>query len=192
VSIATRKARARKAALARRKAAHEAAHEAGRARPAVDNLLALLATGPAGAIAGYMPIRTEIDPLPAMRELARRRTVAVPVVLGPGRPLAFHRWAPDMPMQVGAFGAMIPREAIAVTPRIVILPLVAFDRRGFRLGYGGGFYDRTLEGLRARGPVLAVGLAYGAQQVERLPVEPTDQPMDAVVTERGVLEFPRD
>ena len=65
------------------------------------------------------------------------------------------------------------------------MPLLAFDARGYRLGYGGGFYDRTLEGLRARGPVCAVGFAYGAQEVAQVPTEPTDQPLDLIVTEAG-------
>ena len=72
-------------------------------------------------------------------------------------------------------------------PEILIVPLVAFDRQGGRLGYGGGFYDRTLEGLRAKGPVLAIGFAYAAQETEALPLEPTDQPLDMIVTESGVL-----
>ena len=184
--IATAKAAARTAAFARRKAAR-AAHTG---TTAARRLLGYLQAQPPGPVSGYMPIRTEIDPLPAMRELAETRTIGVPVILGPGQPLAFHRWTPDAVMQDGPFGAKIPQDATPVTPRILILPLVAFDSRGFRLGYGGGFYDRTLAQLRAAGPVLAVGFAYAAQQAENLPIEPTDQPMDAVVTETGITEFP--
>ncbi len=183
--IGATKAAARSAAFARRKAAHAA----GAGAPAVGHLLRYLQAQPPGPVSGYMPIRTEIDPLPAMAELAGTRTIGVPVILGPGRPLAFHRWTPDTAMRDGPFGARIPQDPDPVTPRILILPLVAYDARGFRLGYGGGFYDRTLERLRAAGPVLAVGFAYAAQQAGSLPVEPTDQPMDAVVTENGVTEF---
>jgi 5-formyltetrahydrofolate cyclo-ligase len=72
---------------------------------------------------------------------------------------------------------------------VLIVPLLAWDARGYRLGYGGGFYDRTLEGLRARGPVLAVGFAFSAQEVDAVPTEPTDQRLDALVTEKGVTVF---
>ena len=69
------------------------------------------------------------------------------------------------------------------------MPLVAFDARGYRLGYGGGFYDRTLEGLRARGPVTAIGFAFAAQELEEVPVEPTDQPLDRIITEAGEIRL---
>ena len=89
----------------------------------------------------------------------------------------------------GPFGASVPALGEEIVPEIVIVPLVAFDRQGGRLGYGGGFYDRTLEGLRARGPVLAIGFAFGAQEAEGLPLEPTDQPLDMIVTEKDVLSI---
>jgi 5-formyltetrahydrofolate cyclo-ligase len=76
-----------------------------------------------------------------------------------------------------------------VTPQILIVPLLAFDARGYRLGYGGGFYDRTLQGLRAAGPVTAIGFAYNAQEVAQVPTEPTDQPLDFIVTEAGIRAF---
>lgn len=179
------KALARKRAFARRKAAHAAGGDAA----ANENLLQFLKPHFGKPASGYMPIRTEISPLPAMAELARHAPVGVPVILGPGQPLVFHRWKPGAPMKDGPFGAQVPVEEEEIAPQVVILPLVAFDARGFRLGYGGGFYDRTLEGLRKHGPVLAVGLAYAAQQDEDLPAEPTDQPLDAIVTEAGVMRF---
>jgi 5-formyltetrahydrofolate cyclo-ligase len=89
----------------------------------------------------------------------------------------------------GVFKAMIPEDGAWVEPSVLIVPLLAFDARGYRLGYGGGFYDRTLEGLRARGPVLAVGFAFAAQEVAEVPTDATDQRLDAVVTERGVTVF---
>ena len=92
-------------------------------------------------------------------------------------------------MMPGEFGAAIPAEGAWIEPEVLIVPLLAFDARGYRLGYGGGFYDRTLEGLRARGPVLAVGFAFDAQEVAEVPTEPTDQRLDAVVTESGVRLF---
>jgi 5-formyltetrahydrofolate cyclo-ligase len=90
-------------------------------------------------------------------------------------------------MVKGEFGAMIPEAGDWMIPQILIVPLVAFDRRGGRLGYGGGFYDRTLEKLRATRATMAIGFAYAAQEDENLPLEPTDQPLDLIVTEQGVI-----
>ncbi len=140
-------------------------------------------------ISGYMPIRTEIDPLPAMATLAISGPVGVPVIVGDARPLEFHRWQPGCALKDGPFGAQVPIEVAQITPSVVFLPLLAFDRRGARLGYGGGYYDRTLEILRTKGPVLAVGFAYSAQEIAQVPTEATDQRLDAVVTEKYVLEF---
>ena len=92
-------------------------------------------------------------------------------------------------MKKGAFGAFIPTQEHIIVPTVVILPLLAFDARGYRLGYGGGFYDRTLERLRSQGPLLSVGLAYSGQEMEDVPTEATDQRLDALVTETAVLTF---
>jgi 5-formyltetrahydrofolate cyclo-ligase len=89
----------------------------------------------------------------------------------------------------GEFGARIPAEGAWLEPEVLIVPLLAWDRRGYRLGYGGGFYDRTLERLRSRHPTLAVGFAFAAQEVPEVPTEPVDQPLDAIITEEGVLTF---
>jgi len=113
----------------------------------------------------------------------------VPVIRAAGEPLTFSRWRPGCAMTKGPFGAMVPEDGEAVEPEILIVPLVAFDRSGGRLGYGGGFYDRTLELLRSRRPTLAIGFAYTAQEDTQLPLEPTDQPLDMVVTEREIMEF---
>ena len=185
--MATRKAAARKAAFARRKAAYDPA--AG--QMACNHLLEYLKPHFSRAVAGYMPIRTEIDPIPAMTELSRSGPVGVPVIRGKGQPLEFHRWKPGAAMAEGPFGARVPENRELVVPEIVILPLVAFDDRGYRLGYGGGFYDRTLAQLRASGPVLALGFAYAGQWADDLPVDATDEPMDALITEKGVTRFER-
>ncbi|QCO56859.1 5-formyltetrahydrofolate cyclo-ligase (plasmid) [Pseudorhodobacter turbinis] len=165
-------------------AARKAAFAAGQGQ-AAEILADFLAPHSGRALAGYMPMRTEIDPLPAMA--AHVGTVGVPVIIGEGQPLRFREWSPGCAMVPGAFGALIPPEGAWVTPEVLIVPLVGFDRRGYRLGYGGGFYDRTLEGLRARGPVLAVGFAFSAQEMPEVPIEATDQPLDVIVTERGVI-----
>lgn len=177
------KAFARKAALAARKVAHAR----GQSEAACLRLSEALEPFAGQPIAGYLPLRSEIDPLPAM---ARHfGPVGVPVVLGPARPLIFRRWTPETPLIPGDFQTLIPAEGEEIFPRVLIVPLVAFDARGYRLGYGGGFYDRTLEGLRARGPVTAIGFAFAAQELEEVPVEPTDQPLDRIITEAGEIRL---
>ncbi|MEL6479222.1 MAG: 5-formyltetrahydrofolate cyclo-ligase [Pseudomonadota bacterium] len=184
--LAEAKARLRKTALAARKAAHLSG--SGAAEAARDHLLASRLLTGAGVIAGYRPIRSELDPTPLMETLhVAGHRVAVPVIQGAGLALKFAAWAPGCAMTEGAFGAEVPADPVWLTPDLVIAPLVAFDRRGRRLGYGGGFYDRSLEVLRADAPVRAIGFAYAAQEVPNLPAEPTDQTLDAIVTEAGLL-----
>ncbi|MFD2174225.1 5-formyltetrahydrofolate cyclo-ligase [Rhodobacter lacus] len=177
------KAEARKEAFARRKAAF-----AGGQGAACEHLTsALMRFGPA-PLAGYMPIRTEIDPRRVMA--AHPGPVGVPVILGPGRALIFRAWTPQTPLVEGEYGAAIPEQGPEIVPRVLIVPLVAFDRRGYRLGYGGGYYDRTLEALRAKGPTTAIGFAFAAQEMDHLPIEPTDQRLDLIITEHGPI-WPR-
>lgn len=176
--IAARKAALRKTALAGRAGAH-----ADGQRDAERHLASVLAAHAGRVLSGYMPMRGEIDPLPAMA--GHDGPVCVPVVTGKGQPLAFRAWSPDAEMVAGAFGALVPASGAWLEPDVLIVPLVAFDSRGYRLGYGGGFYDRTLERLRAARPTVAIGFAYAAQEVDRVPVEATDQPLDIIVTERG-------
>ena len=182
--LEVQKQAARKAAFSRRKTAH-AAQDATCAA-----LLSELLAGYRGVpLAGYMPIRTEIDPRPAMAEASAHGLVGVPVITGAGQPLRFSRWEPDADLKEGPFGAMIPATNDFFEPEILIVPLVAFDDRGGRLGYGGGFYDRTLELLRSKRATMAVGFAFDAQQADELPLEPTDQPLNMVVTESRVVTF---
>ena len=180
------KAAARKAAFARRKEAH------ARNIPGAAGHLSEVLAGYRGVpLSGYMPIRTEIDPLPAMAEAAAHGPVGVPVIMGAEQPLKFSRWQPDGPLREGPFGAMVPEADDFFEPEILVVPLVAFDAKGGRLGYGGGFYDRTLELLRGKRATLAIGFAFDAQEAEDLPLEPTDQPLDMIVTESRVLQFSR-
>ncbi|WP_342068595.1 5-formyltetrahydrofolate cyclo-ligase [Yoonia algicola] len=175
------KAAARIAAFARRAAAHTP-------HIATAGYLSEVLAGYRGVpLAGYMAMRTEIDPTPAMAEAAAHGPVGVPVIIGAGQPLKFRVWEPECAMIKGEFGAMIPEAGDWMIPQILIVPLVGFDRRGGRLGYGGGFYDRTLEKLRAVQPTMAIGFAYGAQEDDDLPLEATDQPLDLIVTETGVI-----
>mgnify|MGYP005729141893 FL=1 len=141
------------------------------------------------SVAGYMPIRTEIDPLPAMTEMSFYGKVGVPVIQGMNKPLLIAEWTPSTEMIEGQFGAQVPVSKNFFDPELLIVPLVAFDRQGGRLGYGGGFYDRTLEKLKMKKPVLAVGFAYSCQEIEQVPLEMTDQRLDFVITEKAVLDL---
>ena len=183
MDLADIKATARKAAFARRKEAYSAAG------PGQAGHLSEVLAGYRGVpLAGYMPIRTEISPLAAMAEAAAHGMVGVPVIQGEGLPLEFSRWEPEAPLRDGPFGAKVPVQDNYIEPEILIVPLVAFDVQGGRLGYGGGFYDRTVERLRGRRATLAIGFAFDAQEADELPLEPTDQPLDMIVTESRILD----
>ncbi|HUF87741.1 MAG TPA: 5-formyltetrahydrofolate cyclo-ligase [Thermohalobaculum sp.] len=189
------KAALRREVFARRREAHAADGAAGgdAARVARDHFFAARLHTGARVISGYRPIRTEIDPTPLMEALhAAGHRLCVPVIEGQRQPLRFREWHPGAAMIEGPFGAEIPAGGDWLDPELLIAPLVAFDARGHRLGYGGGYYDRTLAGLRAKRRTLAVGLAFAAQQVAAIPHDPTDQRLDAVVTERGPIRFHRD
>ncbi len=141
-------------------------------------------------ISAYMPIRTEVSPLPAM-EAAHMRgyQICVPVVMGKSMPLEFHHWTPDTEMIEGAFGAMIPKDGQILEPDVIITPLLAFDMAGYRLGYGGGFYDRSFEQLSEKKKITAVGYAYSDQELMIVPREETDYRLDKIITEKGLLSF---
>ena len=146
----------------------------------------------AGAIvSGFMPLKNEIDPLPLLRRLSERGAqLALPVVAERGRPLVMRAWKRGEPLASGVWGIREPRpEAAAVEPDILLVPLLAFDRSGGRLGYGGGYYDLTLMQLRARKTVVAVGLAFAVQEIPAVPITLRDAPLDLVLTEREVVDF---
>lgn len=152
----------------------------------------LLRAKPGEVVSGYWPIGTELDVIPLLRQFAVAGAVtALPVADAPGRPLRFLAWKPGDPVDAAWGGIMVPRpESEEVVPSIVLVPMLAFDRDGYRLGYGGGFYDRTLAGLRARGRVLAVGVAFAGQEMEGLPRDRYDQRLDLLLTERFAWRFP--
>jgi len=176
------KMEARMAAFVRRKKAFEAQNGA------VSGVLSEVLAGYRGVpLAGFMPINTEINPLASMAEASVHGMVGVPVIEAPATPLKFAQWAPNTELMVGAFKAKIPAQIDWMIPEILIVPLVAWDPEGGRLGYGGGFYDRTLEELRAQRPILAIGFAFNAQMARNLPLETTDQPLDMIVTEDEVI-----
>ena len=138
--------------------------------------------------AAYLPIRDEVDLTAAIAALdSRGHAVVLPAVIGPG--LAFRRYRPGDALVVGAFGTRFPAaDAAELPPDVMLLPLAAFDRAGGRIGYGGGFYDRAVARLRADGvrPCL-IGAAFSVQEVNSIPLEPHDVPLDLVATERGLV-----
>ena len=177
--------RARRAALAPE--ARAAASLAVRERLIAWLASARLARG--SVISGYWPIRDELDPRPALQALAERgHRLALPVSIARGEPLTFRAWSPGEPLAPDVMRIEAPLSiAPAVTPALLLVPMLAFDRACRRLGYGAGFYDRTLAALRRSHATIAVGLAFSAQEVEQVPVASDDAPLDAVVTEIGLI-----
>jgi 5-formyltetrahydrofolate cyclo-ligase len=186
------KAERRIAARARRRAAHAAF--GARIGPILTaNFMAAFSLAPRAVVAGYNPINDEADVVPLMTALGRRgHPLCLPAVVTRDAPLAFRAWSPGAALVPGPMGILEPPAAAAVLrPEVVLVPLLAFDGSGHRLGYGGGYYDRTLAALRAGGRVLVVGVAYSAQEVDSLPGTEHDQRLDAVLTELGIVRFAR-
>lgn len=182
--IAARKSALRTLLKARRSTAH--ADPARRAALSQALVAALPAFARGRCLAGYMPLPSEADPRAAME--AHTGPLCLPVVVAPAAALAFVGWRPGQDLRRGAFGIAEPATGTACRPEVLIVPVLGFDAAGRRLGYGGGYYDRTLAALRrdGAGPVLALGLAYDAQECPSLPTEATDARLDAIVTEAGL------
>lgn len=153
------------------------------------HVLERFAPPPGAVAAGYWPLGREIDPRPLMLALAGRgHVLSLPVTGRRGTPLLFRRFRFGDALDAGRFGTRHPGEGAEVlTPDWLMVPLVAFDGSGVRIGHGAGYYDATLADLRARPGVVAVGCGYAAQRAERLPAAPHDQRLDAIATEDGVL-----
>jgi len=147
---------------------------------------------PSAVVAGYWPMNDEMNPVPLLKRLIKDGVqCALPVVVAKGKPLEFRDWHPDLALEDGPFGTSHPHASADVTsPGIVMLPLLAFDASGYRLGYGGGYYDRTLADMKSSGSsVLAVGIGYQSQQIDAVPHGELDQRLDWVVTENGTHQF---
>jgi 5-formyltetrahydrofolate cyclo-ligase len=168
------------------------AHRAALARACpdfADRIAGLdLPIGDDAVVSFYWPMGDEADPRALAARLgARGHALALPIVAQKKSPLVFRRWSEGDALVVHAFGMHEPAsDAPVVTPDVLLVPLLAFDARGHRLGYGGGFYDRTLASLKMK---LAIGVAYAGQEVDALPAMPHDHPLDMVVTESGVRAF---
>lgn len=147
------------------------------------HLAAALAPHRGTVLSGYWPMQNEADPRPAMA--AHDGPVCLPVVPGKAVPLLFRRWDGG-PLVPGPFGTAHPPDSQPLLrPDVLIVPLAGFDRAGNRIGYGGGYYDRTLQLLRETGPVTAIGLAFAVQELPDIPADPFDQPLDLIVTDKG-------
>ena len=183
------KARLREQAFARRDAllANEraAAAEAIAARP----FPVTITTGM--IVSGFSPMKTEINPLPLMRKAAQLGArLALPAIAGRGRPLIMRAYAFGDELARGQWGIREPKaEAPEVAPDILIVPLAAFDRAGHRIGYGAGYYDVTINAMRAKKKVIAMGIAFAAQEIASVPATERDARLDFVLTEREVIDF---
>ena len=183
------KAALRRDAMARRDAlpaeTRSAAAEAIASRPFP------LPIKPGTIVSGFMPLKSEINPLPLMRKLAEQGArLALPMIAGRGKPLIMRAWEFGAPLDRGQWDIREPKpEAAAVEPDILLVPLLAFDRAGHRVGYGAGYYDLTITQLRARKPTMTVGLAFAAQEVPAVPATPRDARLDLVLTECEVIDL---
>lgn len=159
------------------------------ARDAVGHFLHGVDVGKAEIVAAYWPIRDELDiKILIGKMMDAGQPVCLPVVLGPEQPLELRLWQEGAPLYEAGFGTLAPEDgAPRVEPDVILMPLLGFDRRGTRLGYGGGYYDRTLAHLKKR-PRL-IGFAFARQEIELIPRQSHDVPLDTVVTELGVRNF---
>ena len=141
-------------------------------------------------ISAFHSFGSEISTFELFDKLAAEGwTTALPVVIAKNTPLVFRQWAPGDPLVLGRWDIQVPpEEAPEVQPDVLLVPLLAFDRKGYRLGYGGGFYDRTLEKLRARKSVTAIGVAYAGQEVDEVPRDAYDQRLDWIMTEKETFK----
>jgi 5-formyltetrahydrofolate cyclo-ligase len=185
---AASKALLRAEAAARRRAVSEAG-AAAFARRIRDVGSSLVAEKAAATVAAYWPVKDEASPVLLLETLAAREiATALPVVVARGEPLLFRRWRPGETLVKVGFGLEEPQaDAPEVVPDLLFVPLLAFDRSGHRLGYGAGFYDRTLAKLRDARGAVTVGIAYAAQELPEIPAEPHDQRLDYILTERELI-----
>ena len=171
------------------KAVRAAAHDPGKAVELIQRFPAARFKG--AVIGGFWPIQTEIDIRPLMKALEDMgHVLALPCTPRPGKPLTFRHWACGEDLKRGPHNTREPfPEREEIFPDLVLVPLLAFTQRGERLGYGGGFYDRTLARLREKKQVFACGVAYCAQEADHLPIGPYDAPLSGMLTEDYFKEF---
>jgi 5-formyltetrahydrofolate cyclo-ligase len=187
-AVSDEKARLRREAVARRDALPAEARKAAAEAIAAREFPLAVASGT--IVSGFMPMRSEISPLPLMQKLAKAGAqLTLPKIAGRGKPLVMRAWQWGAPLDAGQWGIREPKaDAPEMEPDIVLVPLLAFDRAGHRIGYGAGYYDMTIAELRARKTVTAIGIAFATQEVAAVPATPRDEQLDLVLTEREVIE----
>jgi 5-formyltetrahydrofolate cyclo-ligase len=180
---------ARKLAAEQRSSAH-AALEGVASTLLMRHVFPILPAVEAKVVSGFFPYQSEIDVRTLLGKLAGEGwTTCLPVVVAKDQPLIFRRWYPGELTVSGKWGIAVPApESPELEPDVLLVPMLAFDRTGYRLGYGGGFYDRTLAKLRAVKPIIAIGVAYAAQEMPEVPHDHTDQRLDYIMTERELLQ----
>ena len=187
--VTTDKATLRSEALARRDA-----------MPAAERVAAVevvvqrpfpVSVKPGVIVSGYSPMKSEFNPVPLMRKFSESgAALALPVTPKRGSPLIMRAFAFGDEMASGVWGIREPKpESPEVFPDIMLVPLAAFDRNGHRIGYGAGYYDMTIARIRAMKPVVAIGIAFAAQEIERVPATAFDARLDLVLTEKETIDF---
>jgi 5-formyltetrahydrofolate cyclo-ligase len=189
ISIEQIKADLRRSAAARRDALP--AEERKAAAEAIAARAFPLPVAPGAIVSGFMPFKSEINPLPLLQQLeGAGARLALPRIVGRGHPLSMRAWEFGVPLTRGQWGIREPQaDAPEVDPDILIVPLLVFDRAGYRLGFGAGYYDMTLTALRARKTIIAVGIAFAAQEVPAVPRTERDARLDLVLTEREAIDL---
>lgn len=145
---------------------------------------------PTMVVALYYPVNDELDTMVLAKALSDKRVkLALPVVEKKNNPLVFREWQEHTPLENGHYNIPVPtNESPVVVPSHIVVPLVAYNSNGARLGYGGGYYDRTLALLRENHQICAIGYGFGAQHVDDLPTDKLDQPLDWIITEREAIK----
>jgi 5-formyltetrahydrofolate cyclo-ligase len=183
------KARLRREALAKRDAIPAEVRAA--AAQAIADRPFPVAVDPDAIVSGFMPMKTELNPLPLLRKLAQAgATLALPAIAGRGTPLIMRAYAFGDEFTRGQWGIREPKpDAAERDPDILIVPLAAFDRQGHRIGYGAGYYDMTIRSLRSKKKVTAIGVAFAAQEIDRVPATERDEALDLVLTESETIDL---
>jgi 5-formyltetrahydrofolate cyclo-ligase len=178
----------RRQALARRDALPAAERQA--AAEVIASRAFPIPVPPGAIVSGFVPMRSEINPMALLKRLAAEgAALALPVVAGRGKPLIMRAWTFGEALDTGVWGIRQPKaEAPEVDPDILIVPLAAFERSGHRIGYGAGYYDMTIHRLRKIKPIIAIGIAFAAQEIPSVPATERDARLDLVLTEREIID----
>lgn len=178
--------------LQQRRDRYKSTHDARASGQGVlQNLVAASIVAPDAVVGSYWPVKSEVDTRPILSYFyGQGHTCALPVVQAPKKPLLFREWRPGDLLVSGIYNILTPDETAAlVTPSVLLTPILGFDRHGHRLGHGKGYYDQTLETLRAHHPIIAVGIAFDCQEVDAIPHLDHDEPMDYIITPTQIIKI---